>query len=358
MLRPMTATDIITPNAPAPALTARAARWGMHVTPGLLLCLAISGAAYLGQAAENRFLGHALFEALVLAILIGVAVRAARPLDARWEPGIRLAAKPLLEVAVLLLGASVDLPALLHAGPALLVGIVLTVTIGIFVSYGISRSLGLTHRMSLLVACGNSICGNSAIAAVAPVIGADGKDVASSIAFTAILGVVLVLLLPMAGRMLGLSLYQYGVVAGLTVYAVPQVMAATFPISELSGQVGTLVKLARVLLLGPVVLILALGHRSTGGGQRLKLHHFVPWFIVGFVALAIARSAGLVPSGLIEPMRLATAFLMVLSMAALGLGVELRGLAAVGSRVTLAVSASLVGLLVASVSLIHLLRIH
>jgi len=329
------------------------------MAPGLLLCVAISGAAYAGQALEARFLGHALFEALVLAILFGVIVRAARPLDARWEPGIRLAAKPLLEVAVLLLGASVDLPALLRAGPTLLVGIALTVAIGITVSYGISRSIGLTHRMSLLVACGNSICGNSAIAAVAPVIRADGKDVASSIAFTAILGVVLVLLLPVVGRILGLSPYQYGVVAGLSVYAVPQVMAATFPISELSGQVGTLVKLARVLLLGPVVLILAITHRSGGeGGQRLKVSQFVPWFIVGFVVLAVARSAGLVPVAVAEPMRITTGLLMVLSMAALGLGVELRGLAAVGTRVTLAVSGSLVALVVAAVTLIRTLHIH
>ena len=351
------------PSAPAvagsaPSRPARAVRWGAGVAPGLALCVAIAGAAYGGQALENRLLGHALFEALVLAILFGVVVRAVRPLDTRWAPGIRLAAKTLLEVAVLLLGASVNLPALLHAGPTLLVGIALTVTIGIIASYGISRALGLTHRMSLLVACGNSICGNSAIAAVAPVIRADGKDVASSIAFTAILGVVLVLVLPIAGRMMGLSLYQYGVVAGLTVYAVPQVMAATFPVSELSGQVGTLVKLARVLLLGPVVLVLAIGHRSSEGGQRLKVSQFVPWFIVGFVLLAVARSAGLVPPVVAEPMRVTTGLLMVLSMAALGLGVDLRGLAAVGTRVTLAVSGSLVGLVVAAVTLIHTLHIH
>ena len=112
--------------------------------------------------------------------------------------------------------------------------------------------------MSILVACGNSICGNSAIAAVAPIIDADGDDVASSIAFTAVLGVVVVLGLPFLVPLLKMSLTQYGVLAGLTVYAVPQVLAATLPIGALSNQVGTVVKLVRVLMLGPVVLGLSL----------------------------------------------------------------------------------------------------
>jgi uncharacterized membrane protein YadS len=108
----------------------------------------------------------------------------------------------------------------------------------------------------VLVACGNSICGNSAIAAVAPVIGADGEDVAASIAFTAVLGVVVVLLLPFLAPLLHLSGLQYGVLAGLTVYAVPQVLAATAPLGMVAVQMGTLVKLVRVLMLGPVVLVL------------------------------------------------------------------------------------------------------
>ena len=124
--------------------------------------------------------------------------------------------------------------------------------------------------MAILIACGNSICGNSAIAAVAPIIGAKPGDVASSIAFTAVLGVIVVLGLPLLVPILELSLTQYGTLAGLTVYAVPQVLAATLPIGELSNQVGTMVKLVRVLMLGPVVLGLALlaGRLREGGAER------------------------------------------------------------------------------------------
>ncbi|MDE3151641.1 MAG: putative sulfate exporter family transporter [Gemmatimonadota bacterium] len=344
-------------SLPGLAPAAGGSRWSAPV-PGLVLAAGVSFAAWGLASLEAAVFGHALIEPLVLAILLGMAVRTAWPVGARWAPGIRVAAKPALEVAIVALGASVNLPALLRAGPALLGGIAATVVLAILFSYGISRAAGLTHRHAVLVACGNSICGNAAIAAVAPVVRADGEDVASSIAFTNILGITLVLLLPVLGRAVGLSMYQYGVVAGLTVYAVPQVVAATFPVSALSGQVGTLVKLVRVLLLGPVVLVLALGHREPGGSRRFELHRFVPWFIVGFLVLAVARSSGFVPDTVANPLHTVTTALMVLAMAGMGLGVELRGLARAGTRVTAAVAVSLMGLMGASVALIHFLRIR
>ena len=155
-------------------------------------------------------------------------------------------------------------------GPGLIVGIARIVAVAIGASYGICRALGLPQRLAILIACGNSICGNSAIAAVAPVIGADGDDIASSIAFTAVLGVVVVLTLPLLVPVLQLSLTQYGVLAGLTVYAVPQVLAATLPIGALSNQVGTVVKLVRVLMLGPVVLGFSLLFRAAAPGRRAR----------------------------------------------------------------------------------------
>jgi uncharacterized membrane protein YadS len=164
-----------------------------RIMPGLLLCGVVTLAAIAMQVAEQRLFGRAWLEALVLAILLGTAIRTAWTPSTRWLPGISFSAKTLLEVAVLLLGASVSTRIIMAVGPALLAGIVLVVMAAITISYGIGRTFGLRQRLALLVACGNSICGNSAIAAVAPVIGADSADVASSIAFTAVLGVIIVL---------------------------------------------------------------------------------------------------------------------------------------------------------------------
>jgi uncharacterized integral membrane protein (TIGR00698 family) len=337
-----------------------------RLLPGLALAGAVSIASLAIASVETHVFGHPVIEGLVVAILLGMVVRTfwAPPLVA--APGVRFAAKEVLEVAIVLLGASVDLPLLLRSGPSLALGIILLVVLGLSASYAIGRALGLPRNLAVLVACGNSICGNSAIAAVAPVIGADQEHVASSIAFTAILGVVVVVGLPLLVHPLGLSDYQYGVMAGLTVYAVPQVLAAAFPVSVLSGQVGTLVKLMRVLMLGPVVLFFALRHRKHGDAtnvptrkvNRVPLTRFVPWFIIGFILFAALRSAGLVTAGIADPMKTLSGWLTVLAMAALGLGVNLRAIARVGRPVMLTVSASLLVLLVLSLTLIHVLAIR
>ncbi|MBR0670055.1 YeiH family protein [Neoroseomonas soli] len=331
-----------------------------RIGPGVALCLVIALFGFALQAAEEAIFGHPYVDALVIAILAGIALRTCGTIGGRWLPGIAFSAKTLLEIAVMLLGATVSIQVLLSVGPGLLAGIALVVLLAIGASYGIGRGLGLSHRLALLVACGNSICGNSAIAAVAPVIGANGRDIASSIAFTAVLGVIVVLSLPMLVPILGLSATQYGVLAGLTVYAVPQVLAATAPVAMVSVQMGTIVKLVRVLMLGPVVVALSLMSerpRSAETAPRLALMRFVPWFILGFLGLAALRSFGLVPQAMVGPLTLLAKILTVVSMAALGLGVDLRVLRAVGGRVTAAAGVSLVLLVGISLGLIRLLGI-
>ncbi len=153
----------------------------------------------------------------------------------------------------------------------------------------------------------------------------------------------------MAFPLLGLTETQYGALAGLTVYAVPQVLAATVPIGLLATQVGTLVKLVRVLMLGPVVIVLSLLRPLlTGAGsgnqtaRKLGLFQLVPWFI---------------PDKALQPLTVTAGFLTIISMAALGLGVDIRVIGRLGARVTFAVTGSLVVLVAISLLLIRLLKI-
>lgn len=315
------------------------------VVPGLLLCLAVSAAAAVLQSAEAALFGRAWLEALVIAILLGAVVRTAWTPGMRWAIGINFSAKTLLEIAIVLLGATISAGTILRAGPWLLLGIVGVVFLGIGASYALGRLAGLPARMATLIACGNSICGNSAIVAVAPVIGACAEDVGASIAFTAVLGVAVVLGLPALAVALHWTPRAFGVFAGLTVYAVPQVLAATAPISSLSAQVGTFVKLVRVLMLGPVVVVLSLLARRPGdaeeGAARPSLGQIVPWFIVGFLVMVALRSTGVIPRPVLAPVGTASNALTVVSMAALGLGVDVRSIARAGVRVTAVVSLSL-----------------
>ncbi len=326
--------------------------------PGVLLCAGVTAAAFLLQALEARLFGRAWLEALVLAILLGTLIRTAWVPPPRFRPGIAFGGRILLELAVVLLGSSVSARAIAGVGPALLAGIAVIVAGAIAGSYGIGRLAGLPPRMATLIACGNAICGNSAIAAVAPVIGAEAGDVAAAIAFTAALGVAVVLGLPLLATLLHMTPHGFGILAGLTVYAVPQVLAATAPVSSVSAQVGTLVKLVRVLMLGPVVMVLSLiARRGRGGGARApSLATLVPWFIVGFLLLLAARSAGLLPQAALHPTASVAGVLTVVSMAALGLGVDVRALARAGLRVSAVVTLSLLGLGLAAFLLVALLR--
>lgn len=330
------------------------------LVPGVAVCVLISTSAIAAQLVEALAFGHPYVEALVLAILLGTALRSVWEPAPLWRAGIAFSAKQMLEAAVMLLGASISLTAIVGSGPVLLAAIAVTVIVTLASSYAISRLLGLAPRLSILIACGNSICGNSAIAAVAPIIGADSDDIVSSISFTAVLGVVVVLGLPLLIPLLGLSAKQYGVVAGLTVYAVPQVLAATLPAGLVSTQTGTLVKLVRVLMLGPVVLAFSLfasrmRDRDPSAMRRTSVQVFslVPWFIVGFLALAGLRSFQLVPDWAVGPLTKVAAWLTIISMAALGLGVDVRVLGRVGGRVTAAVTLSLVVLLSISIGIIE-----
>ncbi|WP_309491344.1 YeiH family protein [Trinickia mobilis] len=340
------------------------------MAPGIALCLAVTFGAWCLQIAEAHLFGRAWLESLVLAILLGTLVRSLWSPGDRWLSGISYSAKTLLEVAVMLLGASFSAAALEATGIGLLLGIVAIVIVAIGVSYAIGRVLKLSWRMALLVACGNSICGNSAIAAVAPVIGANRDDVAASIAFTAVLGVLVVLGLPLLSLSLHLNSVQYGALAGLTVYAVPQVLAATVPVSALSAHIGTLVKLVRVLMLGPVILLLSVVTRrhkaescSPAGGNRTTApksnasKKLVPWFIIGFLVLSGVRSAGLFPAALLAPANQIGSLFTIVSMAALGLGVDIRTVAKAGPRVTAAVVLSIVALAAMSLLLILALRV-
>ena len=331
--------------------------------PGIVLCLAITLVALAIQNVEERALAHPYVEALVIAILLGMAVRTFWRPSERWLVGIAFSAKQLLEIAVTLLGASISFAAIAASGPLLLAAIAGTVIVTLSVSFGVSRALGLSKKLAILIACGNSICGNSAIAAVAPVIGADGDDVASSISFTAVLGVLMVLGLPLLIPLLKLSATQYGILAGLTVYAVPQVLAATVPAGVVSTQIGTLVKLVRVLMLGPVVVGLSLfasqrraGAAAKAGASKISPFKLVPWFIIGFLVLASLRSLQLIPEAATAPVTRAAALLTVVSMAALGLGVDVRVLASVGGKVTAAVTLSLMLLLAMSIALVQVFR--
>jgi uncharacterized integral membrane protein (TIGR00698 family) len=337
-------------------------RGASEVAPGVAACIGVGLLATALTAWEVAAFGRTWLEPLVICIIVAAVLRNLLGLAPRWRAGVSFCAKTLLEWAVVLIGASISGQAILNAGPSLVAGVAVIVVLAIGCALAFGRLFGLPWRMSLLVACGNAICGNSAIAAVAPIISADAEDVASAIAFTAVLGVVVILALPLCIPMLHFSRGQFGVLAGLTVYAVPQVLATTTPFGTAAVQIGTIVKLLRVLMLGPVVLVVAIGaRRAKGRGPALgpasgwappAAVAYVPWFIIGFLALMALHTLGLLGRPLLRSAATSANFLTLFAMAALGFGVDLAAVRRAGIRTTSVVVLSLTALTLAGIVLI------
>ena len=327
-------------------------RWIASLLPGIALCLAVTLLAILVQAAELRWLHRAWLETVALSILLGVLARLLFRSRPACLPGIAFSARTVLEVAVVLLGASVSLGLLGAAGPWLLLGVAASVGLSLAGSYLLGRLLGLSRNQATLVACANSICGNSAIAAVAPVIG---------------LSIAVVVGLPSLAPLLHLSPMAYGVLAGLTVYAVPQVVAATAPIGSVAMQAGALVKLTRVLMLAPAIagvaalsraypnaaIVGTIERHTIPPGRRLP----VPWFVIGFALLMALRATGLLGEGLAHGAAQLSIWLTGLSMAALGLMVDVRTVFRSGSRMSAAAILSILLLGGIGCLLLRLLRL-
>jgi uncharacterized integral membrane protein (TIGR00698 family) len=323
-----------------------------RIAPGFALSVALTAVGVALSSLLHPLLGRAAPDAIVLSLVGGVVVRALWVPTSRFQPGIGFSAKEVLEWAIVLLGLTTNLRTFASAGGPLLAGIIGAVTTAIVVGFVVGRAVGLSHPHALLVASGNAICGNSAIVAVAAVNGATKEEVASSIAYTAVFGLAVVLALPVLAPLLHLSDFQYGIVTGLSVYAVPQVLAAAYPVSVVSGQTGMLVKLVRVLLLGPVVLLVALWERRRGIARdtaATRKASYLPWFVVGFMVAAVVQTAGVVPSPVTTAAKAISHWATIASMAALGLAVEVAAVRRVGGRVAAAVTASLAFLLVLSV---------
>lgn len=292
--------------------------------PGLAVC-AVATAIAMGV---HQLLPMA--SPLLLAIVLGVLVANLRPLGPRFAPGLAVASRPLLRIGVALLGLQLVFGDILGLGPGVIALIVGVVVLGVAGTLWIGARLGLSPAQRLLIACGTSICGAAAVAAVDGVIDADDEDVATAIGTVVVFGTMLLGLIPLAVALLNLSPEQGGVWAGASIHEVAQTVAAGGLIGSGALAVAVVVKLGRVLMLAPVMTVISLRRRREAvPGKRPPL---VPLFVVGFLACVALRSAGLVGEPVLAVAGQVQVALLSAAMFALGTGVRLSALRAVGPR--------------------------
>ena len=292
--------------------------------PGCLMALAVAAVAKLlenlEQAAGVHFIG-----ASVIALFIGMFINSFYKPNAVTAPGIKFTSKKLLKVAIVLLGASLNITTVLKVGRFSLTVMVFTLATCFGVGYFVGKALGLNWKMSNLISAGTGICGGSAIAAIAPVIEATDLDVAYGMSATFLFDMAMIVLFPIMGRALGLSDAAYGLWAGTAVNDTSSVVAAGYAFSEKAGDFATMVKLTRTLAIIPTVLVFALisAHlkkkQAAEGRVKVNMKSVFPWFIPFFVAMSLLSSAGLVPAALAAGLKTVSKFLMVMALAAIGL---------------------------------------
>ncbi len=331
--------------------------------PGWMLMAGLAAGAML---LSNMIVvkGKHPLEAAFLAILLGMLLQNLGVLPKIFQPGIK-ANEKLLILGVVLLGASLDFRDFGSQGPRILVIILATMAVSFFVIFLLARAFGLTRELSLLLTVGTTICGTSAIAVTAPLIKAKEEDTAYAIGTITLWGLAAILFYPKIAQLLGAGDLAFGVFAGTSIHATPQVVGAGFIFSEAAGKTATAVKLVRNCFIAPLSLLVALWHARTGpregyssgrnaSGTRAAFLRAFPWFLFGYFLMAACNSLGFFTAQGVKALSTAGKYLILTAMAGIGLNTFFRMFKKVGLKPLLVGLLGAVVVALVSISLIVL----
>lgn len=296
----------------------------------------LAGVALIAAAAWSLGGLISLIGAPVLALAAGVAIRNTAGMPPLLAPGVEYTLNRLLRLAIILFGATLALGEVVRVGAGSLAVIVATIVLALGLTALVGRWLRAPSRLVTLIGVGTAICGATAIVTVGPILEAEDQEIAFAVATIFLFNMLAVVVYPLLGHALGLTDRIFGVWAGAAIHDTSSVLAASYAYSDAAGQVATVVKLSRTLMLVPLALVVGIVHSAArsragaGGGVRVDLVRIFPWFVLWFVAAAGINTLGLLPEPLVRASGLAGKFLIVMVMAAVGFGADLRGMRRIG----------------------------
>ncbi|ABC21409.1 YeiH family protein [Rhodospirillum rubrum] len=304
--------------------------------PGLGLAFAVAGSGFL----LHRLPGLDRISPLIVSIILGMAVNSLWAMPLRAKPGLRVASRRLLRLAVVLLGLQITFDHLRALGAPGMAVVALTLLLTFLLTKALGRLIGVERGLAELIAVGTAVCGASAVVAANTVTQADDEDVAYAIACVTVFGTLAMILYPLLAGALGLAPAAYGLWTGASIHEIAQVLAAGFQHGPQAGEAATVAKLARIALLAPLVLAMGLW-KSRGADTSAKgARPPIPWFVVGFIVM-IGVSSLIHPSAaLSQGAATLTSVLMTVALAAMGLETSLGKLRARGLRPLLLGAAS------------------
>lgn len=336
----------------------------MQRLPGLALSLLVALAALGLHRLLPERLGVSL-GAVLLAVVLGLLAGNLLPLPAALTPGIRCAFGPVLRLAIVLLGASLSLQSVAATGLKALSMVVLLMVLALATAHLMGRLLGVPGKLATLLGVGAAVCGNTAIAATGPAIGASDRDITVAIATNTLFGTIAVFLYPILGHAFGFDDAVFGTWAGSAVNDTSQVVATGFAYSEAAGHVATTVKLTRNALMAFVIVGMTFAHRSEAARALpfwAMLRQSVPLFVLGFLALALLNSLGFIAwlgeragRNVGADLQAAAKFLTVVALAGVGLATKFSMMRQTGMRPVLLGLATALTVSLSSLGLIRLL---
>lgn len=302
-----------------------------RIVPGLFLAILLAG---LGAALSVAIPGPGtVFFAMVAGLAIGNLLPASIPTAA----GLAFTERHLLPVAIALMGTELELHTLGKLGASGVLVVIPAVATSILCALPIGRLLKLPMPASLILGIGNSVCGSSAVLAAAPAVQGEKQDVAVAIAAVNLAGTIGVFLLPVFASALHLSSLETAYLLGGSLQAVGQVVAAGFSVSDAVGNDALVIKMLRVLMIGPIVIVLH-GIFKSKNASRGQKKRYVPGYILGFVACAVGASFFEDHSLVLHRTKQLASLLMAVSMAAIGARIHLRSLLQQGPKAALLVT--------------------
>jgi uncharacterized integral membrane protein (TIGR00698 family) len=304
-------------------------RSALAVLPGISFAAALAAVAFL----TRHIPGMATFSPMILAIVMGMAFHNIVGTPTFAKPGIAFSVRRLLRLAIVLLGFQLTLTEIAEVGTRGLLIIVIAVITTFAFTVWVGRALGVDRRLSQLIAAGTSICGASAIIATNTVTEAQDEDVAYAIACVTMFGSIAMFAYPLLRGLLHLDPQAYGLWSGASIHEIAQVVAASFQNGQRAGEIGTMVKLARIMLLAPTVFALSIrvrlsANRATARSAKASL----PWFVLGFTALVGLNSVVAIPPDARKVIVTLTTFLLSVALAAMGLETDISRHCAKGLR--------------------------
>lgn len=284
--------------------------------------------------------GKEVVSAVAIAIILGVLIRNLIGIPDSCKPGTSFAVKRILRVGIALMGAQLSLGQVLNTGASSVLVVAICIVLAILVVRFVSIRMGMSDRLGTLLGVGTSICGISAIVATAPVIEAKEEETSMAVATITIFGLLAVLFYPLLGFSLGLSARFFGTWAGTAVNDTSQVVATGLIFSQQAGEIATVVKLTRNLFMAPVIVVLSWFYlkrrqaegKAKGGGKGIKLQQVFPLFVLGFVGMTILNSLGVFPSAICQSIHIVSQFLIVASLAGVGLETNVVEMKKIGLR--------------------------